>query len=46
MNFDDIFGKNVIYDDIKSDSKTKLGTFQTVYFLKCILRIKVRIFFE
>ena len=24
MNFSEIFGENVTYDDIKSDSKTKL----------------------
>ena len=26
MNFNEVFGKNVTYDDIKSDRKTKLGT--------------------
>ena len=38
MNFNQIFGKNVTYDDIKSDSKTKLYTlFRQYIFLKYIL---------
>ena len=35
MNFNEIFAKNVIFDDIKSDS------LQTVYFFKYILRINI-----
>ena len=31
MNFNNIFGKNVNYDDIKSDQKTKLSTFFRQY---------------
>ena len=37
MNFNKIFGKNITYNDIKSD--------QAVYVLKCILRVKAWIFF-
>ena len=32
MNFNNIFGKNVTYDNIKSDYKTKLDT----VFRQCI----------
>ena len=34
------------YDDIKSDSKTALLSLQALCFFKCILRVKVWIFFE
>ena len=46
MNFNEIFGKNSTYDDIKSDKKA-LYSLQTVYFLKYVLRIKVwyKVFF-
>ena len=37
MNFSDIFGKNVTYDDdIKSDSKTKLCTLFRQYIFRNI----------
>ena len=38
MNFSEIFGKNVTYDDIKSDQKTKLYFLQTgIFFLNIFL---------
>ena len=46
MNFNEFFGKNVTYDDIKHDEKSKAYTLQTVKFLRYILRVKVWIFFE
>ena len=45
MNFNEISGKNVTYDDVESDKKNKAWHFlQTAYFLKHIFRIKVQIF--
>ena len=45
MNFNEISGKNVTYDDVESDKKNKAWHFlQTAYFLKRIFRIKVQIF--
>ena len=45
MNFNEISGKNVTYDDVESDKKSKAWHFlQTAYFLKHIFRIKVQIF--
>ena len=37
MNFKEIFGKNVTYDDVKSDSKTKRFTLSSgsVFFEIC-----------
>ena len=45
MNFSEIFGKNVIYDDIKSDQKTKLYSLQAVVFFKYIFRVMAWISF-
>ena len=45
MNFNKIFGKNVTYDDIKSDQKTSLHSLQSVYFLIYFLGLR-RVFFE
>ena len=42
MNFSDIFGKNVTYDDdddIKSDSKTKLCTLFRQYIFRNIFLV-------
>ena len=44
MNFDDILGKIVTDDDIKSDEKQSLTLL--VCFLKCVLRVKALIFFR
>ena len=44
MNFNDILGKIVTYDDIKSDEKQSLTLL--VCFLKCVLRVKALIFFS
>ena len=46
MNFNEIFGKNVYYDDIKVTKNKALHSLHTVYFLKYILRLKVSFFFE
>ena len=44
MNFNEISGKNVTYDDIKSDKKAKLDTLFRPYFFKLILRINISFF--
>ena len=45
MNFNEISGKNVTYDDIKSDKENKAWhTLDTAYFLKYNLRVKALIF--
>ena len=41
MNFNEIFGKNVTYNDIKSDYETKIYTLNSMFF-KYILGIKAR----
>ena len=44
MNFNKVFGKNITYDDIKSDQKTKLYTLFRQYIFYIILRVKACIF--
>ena len=44
MNFNEISGKMITYDDIKSDKKQSFTLLQTAYFFKHILRSKARIF--
>ena len=44
MNFNNIFGKNVTYDDIKHDQKTKPFTLFKQHIFLYILRSKAWIF--
>ena len=39
MNFNEISGKNVTYDDIKSDKKAKLDTLFRPYFSNLFLEL-------